>query len=65
MAEMCKAVLRTGWRGPWSVEVFDGERWVEGREYGEGEMAGWCRQAMGSVRELFGECADCEWLVWI
>lgn len=51
--DMCKAVLGTGFRGWFSVEVFDGvgrERGVEMGEYTQG--------AMESCRRMIEECCE-------
>ncbi|TVY41069.1 3-dehydroshikimate dehydratase [Lachnellula occidentalis] len=50
--EMCKAVLGTGFRGWFSVEVFDGMN-----EGGKKDMKAFCQGAMESCRTLIGECA--------
>jgi sugar phosphate isomerase/epimerase len=48
--DMCKAVLGTGFRGWFSVEVFDGLN-------RDGDMKTYCEGAMGSCRRLVEECA--------
>jgi hypothetical protein len=57
--EMAKAVLGTGSRCWFSVEVFDGG--ADGKGVGRenrGEMGTFCSGAMASVRTLLDECAD-------
>ncbi|KAH7417386.1 xylose isomerase-like protein [Cadophora sp. MPI-SDFR-AT-0126] len=63
--EFARAVLGTGTRCWFSVEVFDGGEKGNGKGEGcgmgaerEGEMAGFCGRARDSVRRLLGECAD-------
>jgi Xylose isomerase-like TIM barrel len=55
--DVARAVLGTGSRCWFSVEVFDGGADGKGgmRQYDKGEF---CRGAMGSVRKLLGECGD-------
>lgn len=51
--EMVKAVAETGWRGWFSVEVFEerhGEEWKEGLE------ESWAKEAMDSVKNLVKKC---------
>lgn len=48
--EMCEAVLKTGFRGWFSVEVFDGRN-----RGGEGDMETYAKGAMESCRRMLGE----------
>jgi hypothetical protein len=56
--EMARAVLKTGARCWFSVEVFDGG--VDGKDEGRSryENGEFCQGAMRSVRRLLDECAD-------
>jgi hypothetical protein len=57
--EMAKAVLGTGSRCWFSVEVFDGG--VDGKDVGRenrGEMGTFCSGTMASIRTLLDECAN-------
>ncbi|KAL1680243.1 xylose isomerase-like protein [Schizophyllum commune] len=55
VVDVTKAVLRTGFRGYFSVEVFDSGEAGTGKEYDLNEFA---RQAMDSHRKLLEACAD-------
>jgi len=51
VAKVTRAILKTGFRGTFSVEVFDGKkRGVSHEEY--------AKQAMESLEKLFKECED-------
>jgi len=56
VAEVARAVLGTGFRGWFSMEVFDagpeGERFTE-----PGEFGNFCEGAMESYRRLLDDCA--------
>lgn len=54
--EVAKAVLRTGFRGWFSMEIFDGN---VTRETGEG-MEEYARRAMRSMEKLLQSCEDVE-----
>ncbi|KAH7364119.1 xylose isomerase-like protein [Rhexocercosporidium sp. MPI-PUGE-AT-0058] len=62
--EFARAVLGTGARCWFSVEVFDGGKRGNGEGgmgvKGEGEMQEFCEGAMASVRRLLDECANGE-----
>lgn len=67
VVQATKAVLGTGFRGWFSMEVFDsgadGKAAPEtGQREGmsEGETVDFCKSAMGSHRQLLEECADSE-----
>lgn len=55
VVKVARAVLGTGFRGWFSVEVFDGGKDGKGKEYDLTEFA---KKAMGSHRRLMKECAD-------
>ncbi|KAI5820528.1 xylose isomerase-like protein [Pyronema omphalodes] len=53
--DMVRAVLKTGFRGWVSVEVFNEEE--HGKEWREGLEEGWAKEGMESVRKLLKECS--------
>ena len=55
VVEFTKAVLKTGFRGYFSYEIFDGGSEGLGREYNLDEFA---KKAMESYQRLLKECAD-------
>lgn len=55
VVEVTRAVLGTGFRGWFSMEIFDGGRDGRGKEYDLSEFA---RKAMESHRRLLDECAE-------
>jgi sugar phosphate isomerase/epimerase len=63
--EMCKAILATGNRAWFSVEVFDGGKEGKGGK-GTGmsedqkEMESFCKSAMESTKWVIGKCVDTE-----
>lgn len=52
--DMVEAVLGTGFRGWFSVEVFDEKE--HQKEWEEGQLEGWAKQGIDSVRRLLQEC---------
>ncbi len=54
VVDVTKAVLGTGFRGWFSMEIFDGGEDGKGKEYDFEEFA---KRAMGSCRRLLEECA--------
>jgi sugar phosphate isomerase/epimerase len=52
--EVAKAVLRTGFRGWFSMEIFDGGPEGKGREYDMNEYA---KKAMKSMERFLSKCA--------
>ncbi|EHL02036.1 putative 3-dehydroshikimate dehydratase [Glarea lozoyensis 74030] len=61
--EMCKAVLATGNRAWFSLEVFDGGKEGKGgsgtgMSEDEGEMKEFCKGAMEGTKWVLGECVD-------
>ncbi|KAF2084168.1 putative 3-dehydroshikimate dehydratase [Saccharata proteae CBS 121410] len=54
VAEVAKAVLQTGFRGPFSYEVFDGGVEGKGRDY---ELKDFADQAMKAQHQLLQACA--------
>ena len=54
VVEVTKAVLGTGFRGWFSMEIFDGGRDGKGKEY---EFGAFARSAMESLRSLLEHCA--------
>ncbi len=55
VVEVTRAVLGTGFRGWFSMEIFDGGRDGKGKEY---DLAEFARKAMESHRRLLDECAE-------
>ena len=57
VTDVAKAVLRTGFRGWFSMEVFDGGKAGQGREWEtEGELERYAKAAMESHQKLLKEC---------
>ncbi|KAI4098144.1 MAG: hypothetical protein L6R37_006655 [Teloschistes peruensis] len=56
VVDVARAVLRTGFRGWFSMEVFDGG--PEGGDKEWRDMGGYARKAMRAHERLVGECAD-------
>ncbi|KAI4198296.1 MAG: hypothetical protein LQ350_005379 [Teloschistes chrysophthalmus] len=56
VVDVARAVLRTGFRGWFSMEVFDGG--AEGGDTEWRDMEGYARKAMRAHERLVGECAD-------
>ncbi|KAI4124938.1 MAG: hypothetical protein LQ347_005541, partial [Umbilicaria vellea] len=55
VVDVARAVLKTGFRGWFSMEIFDGGRDGRGKEYDLGEFA---KKAMESHKRLLEECAE-------
>ena len=55
VTEFAKAVLRTGFRGYFSMEIFDGGPEGKGKEYDFGTFA---KEAMESHKKLIAACAE-------
>lgn len=55
VVDVARAVLSTGFRGWFSMEIFDGGRDGRGKEYDLGEFA---KRAMESHERLLEECAE-------
>ncbi|KAL5359367.1 xylose isomerase-like protein [Aspergillus floccosus] len=55
IVEVGSAVLQTGFRGWFSMEIFDGGPEGKGKKYDMGEYA---KEAMGSMRTFLDRCAD-------
>ncbi|KAJ5090093.1 hypothetical protein N7532_008777 [Penicillium argentinense] len=53
--DVAKAVLKTGFRGWFSMEIFDGGPDGKGRTY---EMGAFARQAMANMQKLLKNCAN-------
>ncbi|RHZ47694.1 sugar phosphate isomerase/epimerase family protein [Aspergillus thermomutatus] len=53
--EVTRAVLRTGFRGWFSMEIFDGGNQGKGKKY---DMIPYAKQAMESMQKLLKNCAD-------
>ncbi|GAA6011915.1 hypothetical protein JCM10207_003428 [Rhodosporidiobolus poonsookiae] len=56
VVEVTKAVLRSGFRGTFSMEVFDGGENGEG--LGEVDLQKWAQDGMLSMQRLLDECAE-------
>jgi len=57
VTQVVKAVLRTGFRGWFSMEVFDAG--LEGKAFARSEeFEGFCKGAMESYRHLLDECTE-------
>ncbi|GFF22724.1 3-dehydroshikimate dehydratase [Aspergillus udagawae] len=53
--EVTRAVLKTGFRGWFSMEIFDGGNQGKGKKY---DMIPYAKNAMESMQELLKNCAD-------
>ena len=56
VVDVVKAVLKTGFRGWLSVEIFDGG--PEGKGKADDDMTAFAKQAMELLNKLLQECAD-------
>ncbi|KAL4896118.1 xylose isomerase-like protein [Aspergillus ambiguus] len=55
IVEVGRAVFQTGFRGWFSMEIFDGGPEGKGKKYDMGEYA---KEAMGSMHGFFGRCVE-------
>jgi len=55
VVQVVKAVLKTGFRGYFSMEIFDGGREGKGKEY---DLQVFAKEAMQSHQKLLEECAE-------
>ena len=56
VTEVTKAVLRTGFRGWFSMEIFDGG--PDGSDQEWADMSGYAKKAMASHKRLLEEAAE-------
>lgn len=56
VVEVTKAILRTGFRGWFSVEIFDGGPDGKGKDYDD--LNAFAKEAIGLLNKLLEDCAD-------